>query len=84
MRIDGTGFKCAVVAVFCAASSFAATINIEANDEHELSSAENVVGNTLSVAGNATLKLAGSVTDGTFALNPAILFSGAGTLTIDT
>ena len=84
MRFDSAGLKCAVVAAFCAASSFGATIEIAADAEHELTSTENAVDNILNVAGNATLKLAGSVTDGTFTLNPAILFSGAGTLTIDT
>lgn len=83
MRFYRAGFKCAVAAAFCAASSFAATIDIAADAVRELSSAENAVGNVLNVAGSATLKLTGSVTAGTFTLNPAITFTGAGTLTID-
>ena len=63
--------------------SMAAAINVAADSEYELAAADNVVGNTLNIAGNATLKLNGSVTDGMFTLNPAITFTGAGTLTVD-
>ena len=63
--------------------SMAAAIDIGAESEYDLAAADNVVGNTLNIGGNATLKLNGSVTDGMFALNPAIIFSGAGTLTVD-
>ena len=69
--------------MFAPLVSMAATIDIAADAEHELTSTENAVGNVLSVAGNATLKLNGSVTDGMFTLNPAITFTGAGTLTVD-
>ena len=58
-------------------------LSMAADSEYELAAADNVTGNTLNIAGNATLKLTGSVTDGMFTLNPAITFTGAGTLTVD-
>ena len=40
-------------------------------------------GNTLAFAGDATLKLTGDVSNGAFEIKAAILFEGAGTVTVD-
>ena len=77
---------CVVAMAAAALSSFtaqAAKISIAADSTYELTDSVNVSGNTLAFAGAATLRLTGGVTDGAFELKAAVLFEGAGTVTVD-
>ena len=61
----------------------AATITIADGASYTLAAADNIAGNRLDVGGSATLKLTGTATDGVFTLNTPILFTAAGTLSLD-
>ena len=78
------GLMAAAVAAILTSGAQAAKIDIASGATHALTAEENVSGNTLAFAGDATLALAGDVADGTFEINAAILFEGAGTVTFDT
>ena len=61
----------------------AATIAIADGAIYTLAEADNIDANRLDVGGSATLKLTGTATDGVFTLNTPILFTAAGTLSLD-
>lgn len=73
----------ATLAACVSLAAFASKIGVPANSTYDLSTASNVGANTLAFAGDATVRLNGTVADGVFELKAALLFEGAGTVTFD-